>query len=309
MSGHGKPAHKGRRNGGRGRRFSRKSPRKTPEGRRDSTGKSPPVAKMFRTFQAELDGRHYRSERLARLGRDVSTESRRIVMLLNSAASADERDQVLQKAHRRVSELNDSLLRDMAAELKGQDYYMYLRAFTVGLQEYVRAVSFFRYLKDGRLVTIDEINNALVFEMQAEEPESERSARSDSAEDTSNKPAEARTFFSLEIMPLEYLYGVADMAGELRRMSVSALGRGDMKEPRNICRFIRDVYSGFVSCGFVPAQSTWRSRDSGHRAWVLLQNVLEVEKTCYAAQLHGPTRAPESAVADVVPLMEELAVE
>ncbi|XP_050036491.1 translin-associated protein X-like [Dermacentor andersoni] len=250
---------------------------------------------MFRTFQAELDDRYDRSERLARLGRDVTTESRRIVTLLNRAASNDKRDEVLVEAHRRLCELNDSALRDMGADLKGQDYYMYLRSITVGLQEYVRAVSFFHYLKDGRLVTLDEINKALVFEMQAEEPESDMAARSEPTASPDGSP-EGNTHFSLEIAPMEYLYGVADMAGELRRISVGALGRGDLEEAGAICRFLRDLYTAFVSCGFVAVQGTWRSRDSGHRTWALLQSVLEVEKTCYAVKLHG-SEAPSTAVA------------
>lgn len=312
MTGQRKPGNRGRSNGGRdrGRRFWRNSPRKTPEGRRDSNGDSPPVVKMFRSFRAELDERNDRYERLTRLGRDVSTECRRIVILLNRPASVGEREKVLVKAHRRLCELNDSLLRDMAAELKDQDYYQYLRAFTVGLQEYVRAVSFFRYLKDDCLVTLDEINSALVFETQAEEPESERIARSDSTGSSPIKPTEGSGYFSLEVTLIDYLYGVADMAGELKRMSVSALGRGDQETPRVLCRFLRDLYTAFISCSFLPAQSSWRSRDVGHRSWALLQNVVEVEKACYAAKLHGPAgeKTPDVEVDAVLPLMEDLVV-
>ncbi|XP_037576453.2 translin-associated protein X-like [Dermacentor silvarum] len=268
-----------------------------PEGRRhsDSNESRTPVVKMFRTLQAQLDDRYDRSERLARLGRDVATESRRIVTLLNRADSDGERDEVLVEAHRRLCELNDSALREMGADLKGQDYYLYLRSFTVGLQEYVRAVTFFHYLKDGRLVTLDEVNKALVFEVQAEEPESDMAALNGPTASPDDKSPEGDTHFSLEVTPTDYLYGVADMAGELGRMSVSALGRGDLEEPGAICRFLRDLYAGFVSCGFVAVQSTWRSRDASHRTWALLQNVLEVEKTCYAVRLHG-SKVPQAVL-------------
>uniref|UniRef100_A0A131YYZ2 Translin associated protein x n=1 Tax=Rhipicephalus appendiculatus TaxID=34631 RepID=A0A131YYZ2_RHIAP len=318
MTGQRKPANRSRNNGGRdrGRWFRRNSPRngprKTPEGRRDSNGDTPPVVRMFQAFRVELDERNDRYERLTRLGRDVTTECRRIVTLLNRPVSVSEREKILVRAHRRLCELNDSLLRDMAAELKGQDYYQYLRAFTVGLQEYVRAVSFFRYLKDDCLVTLDEINSALIFETQAEEPESERTPRSESTGESSPaKSTEGSGYFSLEVTLMDYLYGVADMAGELKRMSVSALGRGDRETPHGMFRFLRDLYTAFVSCSFLPEQSSWRSRDPGHRTWALLQNVVEVEKACYAAKLHGPSgggSTPDVEVAAVIPLMEDLEV-
>ncbi|XP_037275572.2 translin-associated protein X [Rhipicephalus microplus] len=316
-----KPDNTGRNNGGRdrNRRFWRKGPRngsrKAPEGLRDSGGDSggdsQPSLEMFRAFRVEMDERNARCRRLLKLGYAVRRECRHIVNLLNLPVSADEREKVLEKVHRRLSELSDLELRGMAAELKGQDYYQYLRVLTVGLQGYVKAVSFFRYLKDDCLVTLDEINSALIFETQAEEPESERALRTDSTGEMSPaKSTEGGGYFSLEVTLIDYLHGVADMALELKRMSVSALGRGDRETPREMCRFLRDLYTGFISCNFLPCQSSWPSRDPGNRTWDLRQNVVEVEKACYAAMLHGPSGGgtQDAEVAAVLSLMEDLAV-
>ncbi|KAH8009006.1 hypothetical protein HPB51_008936 [Rhipicephalus microplus] len=137
----------------------------------------------------------------------------------------------------------------MAAKLEGQDYHQYLRA-----------LSFFCYLKDDCLATLGEINSALVFETQVEEPESERAPRTDSTGELSlAKSTECGGYFSLEVTFIDYQYRIADMAGELKRMSVHGLGRGHRETQHDMCRFLRVLYLTVISCSFLPCQSSWRS--------------------------------------------------
>ncbi|KAL3181869.1 hypothetical protein MRX96_008171 [Rhipicephalus microplus] len=161
----------------------------------------------------------------------------------------------------------------MAAKLEGQDYHQYLRA-----------LSFFCYLKDDCLATLGEINSALVFETQVEEPESERAPRTDSTGELSlAKSTECGGYFSLEVTFIDYQYRIADMAGELKRMSVHGLGRGHRETQHDMCRFLRVLY---------------------------LTNVVEVEKACYATKLHDPSggETQNAKVVAILPLMEDLAV-
>ncbi|XP_077522795.1 translin-associated protein X-like isoform X3 [Amblyomma americanum] len=214
------------------------------------------LVKMFRAFQVELDDRNDRYEQLGRLSHDVAIESRRIIILLHRTTS-EHRDEVLTEGHQRLCKLNMSALKQIAAYLRGHSYYMYLRSFSIGLQEYVRAVTFFHYIKYGRLITLNEMHEALVFE----------------AHD--------------EITPMDYMFGIVDLAGELTRKCIVARGQRDPEEPFVICSFLRQVYSGFLACGLTANQSSWRTLAVGHRVWALLQHLLEAEKTCYTAKIRS----------------------
>merc|ERR1712037_840937 len=48
-------------------------------------------------------------------------------------------------------------------ELKGEDHFRFLRAYTAGLQEYIEALSFYHYLCYGRLIQWKEVQDDLTF--------------------------------------------------------------------------------------------------------------------------------------------------
>ncbi|XP_077522794.1 translin-associated protein X-like isoform X2 [Amblyomma americanum] len=239
------------------------------------------LVKMFRAFQVELDDRNDRYEQLGRLSHDVAIESRRIIILLHRTTS-EHRDEVLTEGHQRLCKLNMSALKQIAAYLRGHSYYMYLRSFSIGLQEYVRAVTFFHYIKYGRLITLNEMHEALVFEAHDEETEAERADA-----DTPTSTSSSVSAFSLQITPMDYMFGIVDLAGELTRKCIVARGQRDPEEPFVICSFLRQVYSGFLACGLTANQSSWRTLAVGHRVWALLQHLLEAEKTCYTAKIRS----------------------
>lgn len=54
----------------------------------------------------------------------------------------------------------------MARELQTEDPYKFLKAYTHGLQEYIEAVSFLFYLRDGSLISLEEICRRLQFNVQ-----------------------------------------------------------------------------------------------------------------------------------------------
>ncbi|KAH9385013.1 hypothetical protein HPB48_027052 [Haemaphysalis longicornis] len=93
--------------------------------------------------------------------------------------SQEHKDKVLAEAYSKLTELNASFLREIATELKGPNYYLYLRAFSLGLQEYVEAVTFCHYIKVGRLITLEEVNRPLIFDEQAQEAQSDIVAASE----------------------------------------------------------------------------------------------------------------------------------
>ena len=98
-----------------------------------------PVIQSFRKFAAELDAKHDRHERIVKHSRDITIESKRIIFLLHSIDKESKREAVVNEAQDRIAHLNSTILKEIAKELQGQDQYQYLRAFSAGIQEYVKA--------------------------------------------------------------------------------------------------------------------------------------------------------------------------
>ncbi|XP_037274335.1 translin-associated protein X-like [Rhipicephalus microplus] len=271
---------------------SRNRQRRSDEKRNSDVDESLAVVKMFRAFQVELDDRYDRYERLVKLGRDVTIESKRIIFLLHRIMKDDQKDKVLGEADQKLCELSLFSLREIAMELRGQSYYQYLRAFSPGIQEYVEALTFFHYIKDGHLVTLDEIHKNLVYLEQSEAAESEMGD-----EPAAQAPPGK---FSLEIVPLDYMLGIADLTGELMRKCINAVGQGDLEEPFVLCRFLRDMYTGFLGYGNTGG------REISRKVWTLFQSVRKVENACYTIKVRG-SEVPNHVLADMfyAPLPEK----
>ncbi|EEC16478.1 translin associated factor X, putative [Ixodes scapularis] len=247
-----------------------------------------PVVQMFRAFQVELDDRHDRHERLVKLSRDVTIESKRTIFLLHRIMGEQQKDKTLAEAHGKLSELQNSQLREIATELRDQCPYLYLRAYSPGVQEYVEAVTFYHYIKDGRLVSLEEICQPLVYDEQPEEAESDLAASGEGEAAPGTPPAQLR----LEVTPTDYMLGVADLTGELMRKCINAVGQGNLEEPFVLCRFLRDVYSAFLGFGNTAG------REASRKVWTLFQSVRKVENACYAIRVRG-SEIPSHMLADV----------
>lgn len=248
-----------------------------------------PVVQMFRAFQVEIDDRHDRYERMVKLSRDVTIESKRTIFLLHRIMGEQQKDKTLAEAHSKLLELQNSQLREIATELRDQCPYQYLRAYSPGIQEYVEAVTFYHYIKDGRLVSLEEICQPLVYDEQPEEAESDIAAAVEGEEAVCGTPAAQ---LHLEVTPTDYILGVADLTGELMRKCINAVGQGNLEEPFVLCRFLRDVYSAFLGFGNTAG------REANRKVWTLFQSVRKVENACYAIKVRG-SEVPSHMLADM----------
>ena len=62
----------------------------------------------------------------------------------------------------------------VARELRAEDHYQYLRAYSAGLQEWVEALSFYDFLRNNNISSFAFVSGQLVFgaaELEAEEGE------------------------------------------------------------------------------------------------------------------------------------------
>uniref|UniRef100_A0A8C1PE29 Translin-associated factor X n=1 Tax=Cyprinus carpio TaxID=7962 RepID=A0A8C1PE29_CYPCA len=161
-------------------------------------------------FQRELDTKHDKHERLVKISRDITIESKRTIFLLHRLDTNAEVG--LTSSDRLVSSF-----------------------YFLGIQEYVEAVSFHHFIRHRTLISLEEVNARLVF-IRENKGEGEVTWAGPSV-------------LTFQITPIDYLLGVADLTGELMRMCISSVGNGDIDTPFQLSGFLRQIHDGFSYIG------------------------------------------------------------
>jgi predicted translin family RNA/ssDNA-binding protein len=255
-----------------------------------------PVIKCFQQYATELDFKHDKYERIVKLSRDITIESKRIIFLLHTFDRESKRETVLVEATARLTHLVNIHFKAIARELKGEDPYQYMRAYSAGLQEYIEAVTFHHYLTSNSLPSWSKIQGDLTYTDKEVITEGEGTSTATGEESTvvtcsSGSPDEDGSF-KMHISPVDYILGVADLTGELMRKCISNLGSGNIEGCYHTCTFVRDIYSGFlsVSCaGF---------KDISRKLVTLRQSLSKMENACYTIHVRG-SEIPKHMLADV----------
>lgn len=237
----------------------------------------------FKSFQQELDARHDKYERLVKLSRDITVESKRTIFLLHRITSAPDMEEILTESENKLDSVRQKILQ-VAQELSGEDTHQFHRAVTTGLQEYVEAVTFQHFIKTRSLISMDDINKQLIF--TTEDTGKENKTPSSDAPDKQCGP------WRLKVTPVDYLLGVADLTGELMRMCINSVGNGDIATPFEVSRFLRQVYDGFSFIGNTGPYEVSK------KLYTLKQSLAKVENACYALKVRG-SEIPKHMLADV----------
>ncbi|XP_053567085.1 translin-associated protein X [Bombina bombina] len=276
--------------------FSR--PQKKDE-RGNAVDVSSPVIIAFKSFQQELDIRHDKYERLVKLGRDITIESKRTIFLLHRVLSEPNKDEVLTEAEAKLAAVRQKI-KQIAQELEGEDMHQYHRAFTPGLQEYVEAVTFLHFITTKSLVCLEDINRQLIFEdivkiQDANTSEPLDGPLSSSTDKEQTKPS----MLSVQITPVDYLLGVADLTGELMRLCIGSVGNGDIDTPFELSQFLREIFDGFSYIGNTGPYEISR------KLHTLKQSLAKVENACYTLKVRG-SEIPKHMLADLFSSKSEL---
>ncbi|XP_032396362.1 translin-associated protein X isoform X1 [Etheostoma spectabile] len=246
-----------------------------------SADPSSPVIAAFKVFQQELDTKHDKYERLVKISRDVTIESKRTIFLLHRVTSVPNAEDILNEADVKLDAVRQKI-GQIAEELRGEDIFQFHRAFTAGIQEYVEAVSFLHYIRHRNLISLEEINASLVF-MRTEKVEPKGSA------EALQPGGQVLTF---QVTPSDYLLGVADLTGELMRMCISSVGNGDIDTPFQLSQFLRQIHDGFSYIGNTGPYEVSK------KLHTLRQSLGKVEDACYALRVRG-SEIPKHMLADV----------
>lgn len=269
------------------------------EDKASSVDSSSPVIIAFKSFQHELDAKHDKYERLVKLGRDITIESKRTIFVLHRVISDPNRGGVLTEADNKLDVIRQKI-KQIAEELVGEDLYQYHRAFTPGLQEYVEAVTFQHFIKTKTLLRLEDINKQLLFEESKKDVESEvNNSVTDPLTAVPEKTQSEQGILSLQVTPVDYLLGVADLTGELMRLCIGSVGNGDINTPFELSQFLREIFDGFSYIGNTGPYEISR------KLYTLKQSLAKVENACYTLKVRG-SEIPKHMLADLFSTKSEL---
>lgn len=246
-----------------------------------SANQSSPIIAAFKVFQQELDTKHDKYERLVKISRDITIESKRTIFLLHRVTSVPDAEEILNEADTKLDAVRQKIGL-IADELRGEDIYQFHKAFTPGIQEYVEAVSFQHFIRQRRLISLEEINARLVF-MRTEKTDPK-------------PPTEAVSLgahvLTFHVSPSDYLLGVADLTGELMRLCISSVSNGDIDTPFQLSQFLRQIHDGFSYIGNTGPYEVSK------KLHTLRQSLGKVEDACYTLRVRG-SEIPKHMLADV----------
>lgn len=270
----------------RGNRGGSYSQRKRKNAKNDnSTNKEDlsPVAKVFLEFQTELDARYDKHERLIKKSRDLTIESKRIIFLLHRVSSDKNNEEILEQAKKRLYDLFNNVVQEIAAELSKREVFQFIRAISPGLQEYVEAVSFYYYLQSGNLISIEEVQKQDFIKENLKE-------ESEASEKEANEETPTPLPLSEMLTPTDFILGIADLTGELMRKCINSVASGDIEEPFTLCSVLQNIYEAFVLCSNY-------SKELKRKVFTLKNSLKKVENACYAIKIRG-SEIPKHMLAD-----------
>ncbi|XP_040175741.1 translin-associated protein X-like [Anopheles arabiensis] len=253
-----------------------------------------PIIQCFREYATILDAKHDKYERIVKISRDITIESKRIIFLLHTI---DPRKNNLQKVCNEAKDRLEAIFRNhfvnIAKELKDQDPYQYTRAYTNGMQEFIEAYTFYEYSCGMDISHWDAIQKKLTYssDQNVDSPSNARSITEKPLnEPTDTEPDEQKRSnettgetmkLTCLLHPQDFVLGLGDLSGEIMRTCINSLGSGNSESCFLHCRFMQELYKGFLSVTSI------RSRDFSHKMMTLRQSLLKSENVCYNVTVRG----------------------
>lgn len=133
----------------------------------------------------------------------------------------EKKKSVLLEAELRLRSLCQNNFKAIATELVDHSGYLYHKAFTSGMQEFVEALCLFHYIKEDSIHSWADVGKYFLFE-------------------------DGDTVNTLLFTPYDFILGIADFTGELMRKCINTLGSGNVSDCFKICNFVRAIHTGFL---------------------------------------------------------------
>eukprot|EP00095_Tigriopus_kingsejongensis_P003252 maker-scaffold69_size418775-snap-gene-2.25 protein:Tk03252 transcript:maker-scaffold69_size418775-snap-gene-2.25-mRNA-1 annotation:"translin-associated protein x" len=158
---------RGGRGGGNSHRGGNRFPiRREPKALPMGVDPKNPIILQFQEHASLLDRKNDKYERIVKLSRDITLESKRVIFLLHRITCENDKPAVLGEAEAKLSDIQKNYWFNVARELVNEDPYKFLRAYTNGLQEYIEALSFHHYICHNELISWDKVKESLKFKLR-----------------------------------------------------------------------------------------------------------------------------------------------
>lgn len=218
---------------------------------------SDPLQAYFTLLSQQNDANNDRRERLIRLSREVTRQSKKVISLLQRVGSSADDAALVRQAHEALAPIRADLKakHDEIASA-GQDVWRHKTSWSGGVQEYLEAASFLHFIETGTLLTMEQ-----------------------AAQDMAGLPLHLD----------DYLGGISDLSGELMRVCVSAGGSNKAAVAHQTCAFVREMRSHFALLAAA-------SRDMGKKVDVMDESLRKMEQVCFQLRLREAEIFPQMAM-------------
>jgi predicted translin family RNA/ssDNA-binding protein len=220
---------------------------------------SDPLQAYFTVLSTQNDLNNDLRERIIRLCREITRQSKRVISLLQrvGGGSAADDASLVRQAHEALVPIRADL-KNTKEEIAKQDVWRHKTSWGGGVEEYIEAISFLHFVETGELLTLD---------------------------------AAAATMEGLPLHLSDYLGGIADLSGELMRVCVAAGGSNKPDVVRKTCAFVCNLQAAFnmisSSAGFDYAV--------GKKMTVLGESLAKMEAVCFQMKLRESEAFPASS--------------
>ncbi|CAA19273.1 TRAX protein [Schizosaccharomyces pombe] len=198
----------------------------------------------FLSFKNFLQEDQDKREKIIRLSREITIQSKRMIFLLHQTSSSD--GFPLPKDFDRTSIFEKKIhkeLESLKRELAGLNADKFSSACTHGLQEYVEAVTFKFWLQTGTLL---------------------------SCKDSS---------FRISINFIDYVLGVCDMTGEIMRFLVTNGSKFSVQQLTQQVKFLRGLHKNCSEIEHLPSKV---KSELQQKLSVMENSISKVEGICYS---------------------------
>lgn len=224
-----------------------------------------PVILMFKQISCHLTDRHDRHERLVKLSRDITIESKRVIFLLHSCMGKEDREKGMEEAKERLGTLIAGPLKLIGLELHNRPDYLHCRASSPGFQEFVEAYTFYSVLNDATIPTCDDIQSEMIYT-------------------ETNDEGEEKTFMTV-MTQRDYMLGLADLTGELMRRNIHCITSGEIGDGELTFEVIQMLHTGFL--GLV-----WTSKELHRKFSTTSANTAKAESAMFGVQVRNVESVP-----------------
>ncbi|XP_045450748.1 translin-associated protein X [Melitaea cinxia] len=224
-----------------------------------------PVLAMFKDAALKLNDRQDRHERLVKLSRDITIESKRIIFLLHSVITEESAEKAVKEANERLQKLIKGPIKSVGLELENIPAYLHSRAVTAGLQEFIEARTFCSLMESKVIITWPEVQKEFQYVVK-------------------NGDEDDRTVTTL-LPQTDYMLGIADLTGELMRKAINSISSGDSQECFHACQVVRDLYTGYLGLFGM-------GKELARKMTTTRNNVAKVEAAVYALRVRGGEAPP-----------------